>query len=551
MTVKLLTDRPPYVVGNLYTADAATEAELVASGIATIDLTGGTAYEPPVAHVAIGWTPLKHDKTIEPADDGRRFSCMAPITITWPAGMVPRPNVQVMPPASGSVTLTGNLNGRSGAIVCDRAGYPGGIEIKAYEESDGYGVTTAAGAGASSFSQLAGNPTDNTALAAALNDKLSSAHAWHPDTNDLGIVSGTPLSGLYAGINAVVNVTAGTTALSPAIDGITSTTKGDVWVYGWGGTTTWSIIPSTAIVGIFATTAALQTAYPAANSPGGMALVGSGAPYAIYFSNAGAWIKQVQASTDLTDWASVQASITAAGANQSGVLAQSGIDILVPPSYTVSTSAGVTFNTALDNTYGGSAARPGLYVYYEANSVNTGQAAGHLWTVMIDTTHGTVYQDRYTPGTNPQIPSSPTPWGTVSGGTGAGIYDAVVLQATVSANAMGKHGRLQYNVSASGPSNTNQKHARVSIGGTTFSAPDLLTLSTTTQVRSGARASMWNVGTTGAQHGYTDSGVNSPYWWESTVDTTAAFNTAIHGVTSVATDWILFSFASIMINPAN
>lgn len=43
-------------------------------------------------------------------------------------------------------------------------------------------------------------------------------------------------------------------------------------------------------VGTFATTGALQTAFPAASNTGSLALVGSGAPYALYISSGSAWI---------------------------------------------------------------------------------------------------------------------------------------------------------------------------------------------------------------------------------------------------------------------
>ena len=42
MTVRLLSDRPPYRAGNIVTYDAATETGLVSAKEASTDLTGGT-----------------------------------------------------------------------------------------------------------------------------------------------------------------------------------------------------------------------------------------------------------------------------------------------------------------------------------------------------------------------------------------------------------------------------------------------------------------------------------------------------------------------------
>jgi hypothetical protein len=64
------------------------------------------------------------------------------------------------------------------------------------------------------------------------------------------------------------------------------------------------------LVGTFASTSALQTAFPAASNTGYKALVGASAPYTNYSSNGSAWVKGVSASTDLTDGATINAQIT-------------------------------------------------------------------------------------------------------------------------------------------------------------------------------------------------------------------------------------------------
>lgn len=140
MTVRLLTDYPPYKNGNAATFDAATETSLIAKGIATADLTGATTYVAPVPRLAADWIPLQNNKTIEAADDGKCYACMNALTITFPSGLVPRPNIIAMPPPSGSVSLVGTLNGASQTLTRSRANNPAGVAITPYEESDGYGV---------------------------------------------------------------------------------------------------------------------------------------------------------------------------------------------------------------------------------------------------------------------------------------------------------------------------------------------------------------------------------------------------------------------------
>lgn len=88
-----------------------------------------------------------------------------------------------------------------------------------------------------SFSTITGQPTDNTALAAALAGKQSVPTAWAASAG-----GGTPTltSGTAVLGTAFRNTTAGTTALSPAIDGITSVNLGDVLVCLTAGTYTLS-----------------------------------------------------------------------------------------------------------------------------------------------------------------------------------------------------------------------------------------------------------------------------------------------------------------------
>lgn len=83
--------------------------------------------------------------TLTAADDGKVINCTTALTITIPAALSPRPNIAVIPPASGNVSIavTGGaqINGATTTLTRARAGNPAGFVIQPYSESDGYGVS--------------------------------------------------------------------------------------------------------------------------------------------------------------------------------------------------------------------------------------------------------------------------------------------------------------------------------------------------------------------------------------------------------------------------
>lgn len=84
--------------------------------------------------------------------------------------------------------------------------------------------------------------TGTVVLGASDVGSISSAIGWPAATNTSPtIVSGTPLSGGFAGVNAVMNTSAGITTLGTAIDDVTTMAYGDFLLYGIGGVNTWTI----------------------------------------------------------------------------------------------------------------------------------------------------------------------------------------------------------------------------------------------------------------------------------------------------------------------
>lgn len=88
---------------------------------------------------------LTANKTLTALDEGKIYECSTAITITVPAGLSPSPNVIIIPPASGNVTVIGSggalINGVGTGITRDRATNPAGVALMSYYTSDAYGLS--------------------------------------------------------------------------------------------------------------------------------------------------------------------------------------------------------------------------------------------------------------------------------------------------------------------------------------------------------------------------------------------------------------------------
>ena len=88
---------------------------------------------------------ISANRTIVAEDDGLVFACTTALTITIPSALSPRPNIAVIPPASGNVSIAvsggANINGATTTLTRARAANPAGFVITPYSESDGYGVS--------------------------------------------------------------------------------------------------------------------------------------------------------------------------------------------------------------------------------------------------------------------------------------------------------------------------------------------------------------------------------------------------------------------------
>ena len=93
------------------------------------------------------------------------------------------------------------------------------------------------------------------------------------------------------------------------------------------------------------------------------------------------------------------------------VLFQNAVPFLIPSSGSIGDNGALTGITALLQAY------PNCYMYFPANAISAGSAAGWYYVVMSSTTAGTIYNNVYTTGL-PTIPSSPIAFVT----TGPGAY---------------------------------------------------------------------------------------------------------------------------------
>src|ERR1700757_1409537 len=176
-----------------------------------------------------------------------------------------------------------------------------------------YVLVTGAGGGASSFAGL----TDAvTASIATTNTSIVNALANKAPINSTQVtqVSGGATTALLNSAKTALKDPAGGADVNLGVStfaGLTDKTTASI------ATTNTSVVNALATkvttLGIFASSGALQTAFPAANNTGSLALVGSSTPYTVYISSGASWVGNATGSTtfaSLTDAASASIATT-------------------------------------------------------------------------------------------------------------------------------------------------------------------------------------------------------------------------------------------------
>ena len=124
--------------GREYEIDDGVGAAWIASGLAT---------DASVDDLAAS-TPLSVSRGAAGTDDGKRYYATTAITLAIPKGLRPRPELTVLPPPTGNLTIAfsggATGNGAATSITRTRAANPAGIVITPYPDvTDGYGVSGA------------------------------------------------------------------------------------------------------------------------------------------------------------------------------------------------------------------------------------------------------------------------------------------------------------------------------------------------------------------------------------------------------------------------
>jgi hypothetical protein len=151
-------------------------------------------------------------------------------------------------------------------------------------------------------------------------------------------------------------------------------------------------------------------------------------------------------------------------------LFQNSIPVLEPSSGTIGNNGALSAISALTNAY------TSAYLYFPANAIAAGVAAGLYYTVMSSTTAGTIYNNTYTSGV-PIIPASPTPFVT----TGPGAFtqttnEITLLSLILPGHTLGPNGSMHITaLMGDTTNNANSKTAKVKLDSTVIIQNTILT----------------------------------------------------------------------------
>ncbi|MBV8060592.1 MAG: hypothetical protein JO253_03590 [Alphaproteobacteria bacterium] len=153
-------------------------------------------------------------------------------------------------------------------------------------------------------------------------------------------------------------------------------------------------------------------------------------------------------------------------------------------------------NTALPATYAN------CFMYFAANVIASGVAAGMYYVVMSSTTAGTIYNNTLSTG-QPEIPASPTAFST----TGPGAYtqstssNTTLLTVTVPGGSMGVNGEVRVETIVSCANNANTKN-----NGWQFAGNNVMNDSFSGAVGRGYNSTLRNRGVQTSQFGANGTG---------------------------------------------
>lgn len=221
------------------------------------------------------------------------------------------------------------------------------------------------------------------------------------------------------------------------------------------------------------------------------------------------------------------------------------LPVFLAPTFTGTTNGAITFGTAF------SAKLDKAFIYYPADSIVVGQAAGFYPTVMSSTTAAVVYNNVYTPaaGVNTDWPASPTAFsGAVPGGAGVTGSDITAFVVSLQGNILGEYGRYNATGNVEVNNTGGNKIPRMKLAGNIMCNGSL-----TTSVTSIINGFFRNCGATNIQRGsgvWTAASSANAVNVGTGVDTTTAQDIQFTLQLSAATDIVGYSSLCTFIEKA-
>jgi hypothetical protein len=224
-------------------------------------------------------------------------------------------------------------------------------------------------------------------------------------------------------------------------------------------------------------------------------------------------------------------------------LFRAGIPVLLPSSGTIGNNGALSGLTAFPATYNG-----GCYLYFPANAIAAGSAAGLYYTVMSSTTAGTIYNNAYTSG-SPLPPANPIAFAT----TGPGSYtqttasDITLLSYTIPGGLLNANGEIISRHWRSLISNANTKQPKLLLASTAF-----MQSSNTTNGFSTVQYSLKNMNSESKQIGQSGGqgdGSSSSSMVYGAIDTSANFTLSLTMQMATATDYAGYLGNAVLVGP--
>lgn len=215
---------------------------------------------------------------------------------------------------------------------------------------------------------------------------------------------------------------------------------------------------------------------------------------------------------------------------------QSGIPMILQSSGTIGNNGALSAITALPQTYSG-----GCYMYFPANSIVAGSAAGMYFVIMSSTTAGTIYNNPYSSGV-PLIPATPTPFVTTGPGAYAQTTGAPItlFSLPIPGGAIGLNGVLECHIYIANIGNANAKTMTLSFGGVSMQS---VAQATAANVSSEWETIIQNRGSLTSQitgpSGAVGFGAQASPNVVTSINTAITQNLTMTGQLAVATDWTM------------